>query len=86
MTNDECRMTNGERGESTRKVRFWPKMRTPGMNAAEFLLGFFPGWLALIAVCGALLLPVVQSCRESARQPAGQAPPLSDGGGVEGNR
>jgi hypothetical protein len=43
----------------------------------EFLLGFFPGWIALVGICVALLLPLIQSCRQSAREHAGQAPPLS---------
>ena len=43
----------------------------------ELFLGFFPGWIAVVGICVALLLPVIQSCREMARQNAGQAPPLN---------
>jgi hypothetical protein len=45
----------------------------------EFIFGFFPGWVALIGIGVALLLPVVQSCREWGRHQAGQAPPLNVG-------
>jgi hypothetical protein len=44
---------------------------------AEFVLGFFPTWIGLIGISIALLLPLIQSCREWARQQAGQAPPLN---------
>jgi hypothetical protein len=43
----------------------------------ELLLGFFPCWIAVVGICVALLLPVIQSCREMARKQAGQAPPLN---------
>jgi hypothetical protein len=45
----------------------------------ELVLGFFPGWIAIIGISLALTLPVVQSCRHWVRERAGQAPPPNVG-------
>jgi hypothetical protein len=45
----------------------------------ESFIGFYPIWLALICFSVALMLPLNQSCRQSALQQAGQAPPLNGG-------
>jgi hypothetical protein len=43
----------------------------------ESFFGFYPIWIALIGFSVALMLPLIQSCRESVRGQAGQAPPLN---------
>jgi hypothetical protein len=41
---------------------FWPLSRG---KTLELFLGFFPGWLALIGVAIALLMPLIRSCRDA---------------------
>jgi hypothetical protein len=50
-----------------RRPRFWPGTPTRRSQTFEFLLGFFPGLLVLLGITLALLLPVIQSCREAHR-------------------
>jgi hypothetical protein len=52
-------------------------MPTRNSQLFESLFGFFPIWLALIGIGVALMLPVIQSCRNWTRDHAGQAPPLN---------
>jgi hypothetical protein len=50
-------------------------MPTPGTKFFELLLGVFPTWIGIIGISLALLLPLVQSCREWARDDAAKALP-----------
>jgi hypothetical protein len=61
--------------ENCKRPRVWPGMPTRGSQMWGFVLGFFPGWIALLSISIALLLPSVQSCRQWARDNARQAPP-----------
>jgi hypothetical protein len=63
--------------ENPNHPRFQPGMPTRGSQAIELLLGFFPGWIALIGITLALLMPHIQSCRNADSVRAGQAPPLN---------
>jgi hypothetical protein len=63
--------------ENLNGTRFRPGMPTRESQMFEFFLGFFPGWLALIGISVALLVPLVQSCGNAVLDPAGQAPPLN---------
>jgi hypothetical protein len=54
-----------------------PGMPTRASHIFELFLGFFPGWLALIGISIALLMPLIQSCRDAVLERAGQAPPLN---------
>jgi hypothetical protein len=53
-------------------------MPTRRSQLFESAFVFFPAWLAMIGIAVALLLPVVNSCREAAIKNAGQAPALND--------
>jgi hypothetical protein len=57
------------------RPRLWPGTPTRRSQMAEFVLGFFPIWIGLFGLSMALLLPLIQSCREWAREQAGQAAP-----------
>ena len=57
-------------------LRFWPGMPTPASKKVEFL---FPIFLPLFVIILVLSMVAVRSCREWARDQAGQAPPLSAG-------
>jgi hypothetical protein len=43
----------------------WPGFPTRHSKLLELFLGLFPGWLAIIGIIIALLLPFVQSCRDA---------------------
>ena len=47
----------------------------PEAEVVELFLGFFPGWIAVFGVSLALLVPLVQSCRESTREDVEQTAP-----------
>jgi hypothetical protein len=77
MTNEQAPMTNQERPATPKKVRVWPGMPTRGTQMVESFVGFFPIWIALIGITLALLMPLIQSCRNAAENRAGQAPRLN---------
>jgi hypothetical protein len=56
----------------SKRPRFWPTTRG---KLLELFIGFFPGWIAVVGISAALLLPIIQSCRSWVRENAGQAPP-----------
>ena len=59
-----------------KRPRVWP-MPTRGSQLFESLFMYFPFGIALIGIVVALTLPLIQSCRNWARDHAGQAPPLN---------
>jgi hypothetical protein len=75
-------MTNGRRTASPlqragsmetnesqpKRLCIWPGMPTRRSQMFEFVLGFFPGWIALLGIAIALLLPLMQTCREVLQQ------------------
>jgi hypothetical protein len=63
---------NDERETPKKSPWFRPGMPTPKSEMLQFLFLLFP---AVIGISIALLLPLVQSCRQWARDQAGQVPP-----------
>jgi len=61
---------------SPKPRRFWPGMPTRGTQFVESLFMMFPACIAIIGISLVILLGMVQSCRDLARDHAGQAPPL----------
>jgi hypothetical protein len=57
------------------RPRLWSGTPTRRSQMAEFVLGFFPTWVGLFGISVALLLPLIQSCREWARDQAGKPRP-----------
>jgi len=63
--------------ENPNRPRFRHGMPTRESQMFELFLGFFPGWIALIAITVTLLLPLIQSCRNVVLERAGQASSLN---------
>jgi hypothetical protein len=53
---------NPESHKPSNRPYVWPTSRRKFL---ELLLGFCPGWLVLVGIAIAVLLPLIQSCRQA---------------------
>jgi hypothetical protein len=63
QTNQQLEEIDGAKLPEKRQ-RWWPGMPTRETKMVEVFLGFFPGWIAIVGILVALLLPLIQSCRQ----------------------